>query len=56
MKKKYGNTFSYEESLNQEKEITRIFNGSHGHNLKTLLLLYRGHYPALAGSVIFFVI
>ena len=56
MKKKYGNTFSYEESLNQEKEITRIFTGSHGHNLKTLLLLYRGHYPALAGSVIFFVI
>ena len=56
MKKKYGNTFSYEESLNQEKEITRIFTGSHGHDLKTLLLLYRGHYPALAGSVIFFVI
>ena len=56
MKKKYGNTFSYEESLDQEKEITRIFTGSHGHDLKTLLLLYRGHYPALAGSVIFFVI
>lgn len=56
MKKKYGNTFSYEESLDQEKEITRIFTGSHGHNLKTLLLLYRGHYPALAGSVLFFVI
>ena len=56
MKKKYGNTFSYEESLDQEKEITRIFTGSHGHDLKTLLLLYRGHYPALAGSVIYFVI
>ena len=42
--------------MNQEKEITRIFTGSHGHDLKTLLLLYRGHYPALAGSVIFFVI
>lgn len=56
MKRKYGSTFSYEESLDQEKEITRIFTGSHGHNLKTLLLLYRGHYPALAGSVIFFVI
>lgn len=56
MKKDYGNTFDYEESLDREKEITRIFTGSHGHNLKTLLLLYRGHYPALAGSVFFFVI
>ena len=56
MKKDYGNTFDYEESLYREKEITRIFTGSHGHNLKTLLLLYRGHYPALAGSVFFFVI
>lgn len=56
MKRKYGDTFDYEESLDQEKKITRIFTSSHGHNLKTLLLLYRGHYPALAGSVIFFVI
>lgn len=50
------NCFSYEESLNREKEITKIFTGSQNHNLKTLLLLYKGHYPALAGSVIFFVI
>ena len=56
MKRKYGDPFNYEESLDREKEITRIFNGSHDHNLKTLLLLYRGHYPALAGSVFFFVI
>ena len=48
MKRKYGDPFNYEESLDREKEITRIFNGSHDHNLKTLLLLYRGHYPALA--------
>ena len=42
MKRKYGDPFNYEESLDREKEITRIFNGSHDHNLKTLLLLYRG--------------
>lgn len=48
MKKKHGKAFNYDESLNREKEITSIFTGSHGHNLKILLVLYRGHYLALA--------
>lgn len=47
---------AYEDSLRAEKELIDIFNQNYNSNLKTLLLLYKGHYLALAGSILFFVI
>ena len=41
---------------NEKSNITQMFRENKGHSLKTLLLLFRGRYLALFGSVFFFVI
>lgn len=51
-----GETAAYADSLKAEEQLAEVFRRHRGHNLKTLLLLYKGHYPALAGSMFFFVV
>lgn len=41
---------------NEKSNITQMFRENKGHSLKILLLLFRGRYLALFGSVFFFVI
>ena len=41
---------------NEKSNITQMFRENKGHSLKTLLLLFRGRYLALFGSIFFFVI
>ncbi len=38
---------------NEKSNITQMFRENKGHSLKTLLLLFRGRYLALFGSVFF---
>ena len=40
---------------NEKSNITQMFRENKGHSLKTLLLLFRGRYLALFGSVFSFV-
>ena len=39
---------------NEKSNITQMFRENKGHSLKTLLLLFRGRYLALFGSIFFF--
>lgn len=48
----------YEQAIETEDELTDyqdIFQRTRNHSLKTLLLLYRGHYSELFWSIVFFV-
>lgn len=48
----------YEQAIERDKtanDYTELFRRNKNHNLKTLILLYKGHYMELFWSVMFFI-